>query len=99
MASVHGSWRSDAAVLPLTQPMVKELWEDKLFFDIQSQDFPEGEIRGRIVRQVPDNPQNAPAAVPLPSTLGAAGMGLFLVGCSARAGKRDAQRRQRGSKN
>jgi hypothetical protein len=76
--SFMGTWSSSDAQ-PLTPALVSDLLSGNIYFDIQTQQFPAGEIRGQLT------------PVPEPSSLGLAvgiGVGLALARLQGRWRKR-----------
>lgn len=67
--TIIGDWRFDDSEDPLTDVLAQELFQGNLYFNIHTDQFPNGEIRGQI-NQVPVS------QVPEPGSL----MGLALAG-------------------
>lgn len=80
-----GTWTSSDAQ-PLTPALVSELFAGNIYFEIATQEFPTGEIRGQL-QVVPE-----PATVWL-ALLGAAGIGLAGLVRRRAAGSREGSRR------
>jgi hypothetical protein len=74
---ITGDWRWDEASHPLTNELVDSLFDGELYFNIASENFPTGEIRGQIVDP------NAPTPIPLPPAVWTGIIGLGAAGMSA----------------
>jgi hypothetical protein len=74
---ISGDWRWDEASHPLTDELVDSLFDGELYFNIASENFPTGEIRGQIVDP------NAATPIPLPPAVWSGIIGLGAAGFSA----------------
>lgn len=74
--TIIGDWRFDDVENPLTNQLAQELFNNNLYFNIHTTEFPSGEIRGQIL------PQDTP--IPEPSTL----IGTVLLGSALGIRKR-----------
>jgi hypothetical protein len=84
--TITGDWRWDEVSRPLTDELVDSLFDGELYFNIDTEKFPGGEIRGQIVDP------SAATPIPLPPAvwtglmgLGAAGMTVMRFGRMRRA--------------
>lgn len=69
--SLTDTWSSSDLTNPLTDAFVQDLMSGKLYFNIHTTQFPDGEIRGQIISATA-----APSPIPEPS----ATLGLLLLG-------------------
>jgi hypothetical protein len=69
VSPITGDWRSDDPTNPLTDELVDALFDGELYVNIHTENFPDGEIRGQLVRDT------SPTPIPLPAPLG-----LTLIG-------------------
>jgi hypothetical protein len=74
---IAGDWRWDEASHPLTNELVDSMFDGELYFNIASDNFPTGEIRGQILDP------NAPTPIPLPPAVLTGFIGLGAAGFSA----------------
>lgn len=72
--TIEGDWRYDDRTKPLTDALVDSLFDGELYFNVHSVNFPDGEIRGQIVRGGTVTP------IPLPAPLLSGLIGLGAVG-------------------
>ncbi|MEA5581164.1 CHRD domain-containing protein [Nodularia harveyana UHCC-0300] len=66
--TINGDWRFDDATSPLTDVLAQELIDGNAYFNIHTDIFPGGEIRGQILA--------APVSVPEPTSM----LGLLAFG-------------------
>ena len=78
---IDGDWRFDVAVQPLTDDSAAALLAGRMYVNIHSDSFPNGEIRGQLV-PVDAPPPPPPGVIPLPAPVYAGMLGLFLAGRS-----------------
>jgi hypothetical protein len=76
---IDGDWRFDDAGQPLTDASAAALLAGRMYVNIHSELFPNGEIRGQFV-PVDAPPPPPPGAIPLPAPVYAGMLGLFFAG-------------------
>jgi hypothetical protein len=74
---VDGDWRFDDSEQPLTDEHATNLLAGRMYFNLHTEQFPGGEIRGQILADVTPPPQ--PIPLPAPVALGLAGLGIVTL--------------------
>lgn len=76
-ATITGDWTSHDRTKPLTDELVDSLFDGELYLNIHSENFPNGEIRGQLVRA------GDPTLIPLPAPVLSGVLGLGAAGLTA----------------
>jgi hypothetical protein len=79
---IDGVWSYTDASQPLTDELAAALQAGRLYVNIHSEQFPDGEIRGQLLAEAAPPPPPPPGAIPLPPAVWTGMMTMAAAGFS-----------------